>query len=502
MGLRDPPLLTRLRPFLVPATVSLFVVTLLFGKQISVYLATRNRFFLMWETADALAMILVVLVLSLVALGIGVFITRWPRVRRIYDHLFVLLLAGGVLSFLPLKASSGWTAIVWILIVLGVGYAFASPDNRLVLYARNFALFSSALAPLLLIQLLVSGNWESPEQIPVYREASDDANPVYFFVFDGLSYELTTENGEVLPEFENLKKLAGRSVMFRHARSPATRTEISLPALVYQLDVDEALRGNAAWAALEGQKSIFDLARDNGYNTGLVGYYVPYGAVIGEKLDYAFSSSHYPKGSNFLSKIQSDLIRNLEYQKDPVSVFIGKRWLPAHYSRHWHNIGVETFRRSLDVIAQSPTNMLALFHLPVPHWPFASNPDGSYFGHEAEVSDLRGASGRDGYRRHLAYVDRMVGQIVERLEATGRFDDALLIITADHGAKTESWEDEDRYHVPLLIKMPGQTQGRRVETEVSNAHLRSVIDAVLRGSTLEAQAALAALAGDHPEAVD
>ncbi len=144
-------------------------------------------------------------------------------------------------------------------------------------------------------------------------------------------------------------------------------------------------------------------------------------------------------------------------------------------------------------VTTSPANTLALFHIPLPHWPFASNPDGSYFGHVGEVSDLRGASSRRGYARHLEYVDRMLGEVVALLEASGRYDDALHIITSDHGAKTESWQDEDRYRVPLIVKLPGHARGLAIDGEVSNAHLRSVISAVLRGDIPEAQAALAAL---------
>ncbi len=131
-------MLTRLKPYLVPATVSLFIVTLLFGKQISVYLVTRNRFFLMWETADALTMIVLVLTLAIVAFGVGVFVARWPRIRRIYDHAYVLLLAGGLLSVIPIKLDTAWMWGVWSVIGSAVVFSCFSTGSRLVLYARNF----------------------------------------------------------------------------------------------------------------------------------------------------------------------------------------------------------------------------------------------------------------------------------------------------------------------------------------------------------------------------
>jgi len=68
----------RLKPFLVPATVCLFVATLLFSRQITAYLDTRNRFYLQFQTSDALAMIAAVLAVAAVLFGVGALVDRWP----------------------------------------------------------------------------------------------------------------------------------------------------------------------------------------------------------------------------------------------------------------------------------------------------------------------------------------------------------------------------------------------------------------------------------------
>jgi hypothetical protein len=63
----------------------------------------------------------------------------------------------------------------------------------------------------------------------------------------------------------------------------------------------------------------------------------------------------------------------------------------------------------------------------------------------------------------------LVGQLINRLKATGLYDRALVIVTADHGASFEPngymrnvVQDNlpDIAGVPLLVKYPGQRQGR------------------------------------------
>jgi hypothetical protein len=75
------------------------------------------------------------------------------------------------------------------------------------------------------------------------------------------------------------------------------------------------------------------------------------------------------------------------------------------------------------------------------------------------------------YQRHVAqveYVDALVGRLVGRLEATGLWDETLLVLTADHGVSHRPGDERraltrtnycDVLAVPLFVKMPGQTRG-------------------------------------------
>ncbi|MEM7482156.1 MAG: sulfatase [Acidobacteriota bacterium] len=81
------------------------------------------------------------------------------------------------------------------------------------------------------------------------------------------------------------------------------------------------------------------------------------------------------------------------------------------------------------------------------------------------------------YDREIAHLDRQLGRFLEELEATGRLDNTLLAVTADHG---EAFGEDgfyfahghsvglDQVRVPLLLVGPGVPAGGRVSAPVSN----------------------------------
>jgi arylsulfatase A-like enzyme len=76
---------------------------------------------------------------------------------------------------------------------------------------------------------------------------------------------------------------------------------------------------------------------------------------------------------------------------------------------------------------------------------------------EAETKHVRAL-----YDSNVSYQDKVLGDLIAKLEAEGRWQDTMLIITADHG--DEQWEDgrvghgastrDMLVHVPLLIHYP------------------------------------------------
>lgn len=96
--------------------------------------------------------------------------------------------------------------------------------------------------------------------------------------------------------------------------------------------------------------------------------------------------------------------------------------------------------------------------------------------------------------------DRLLDQLLKKLEATGIFDRALVIVTADHGtyvepgrylrelftedspevrAGTQAATQAELLPIPLFVKLPGQRQGAASDRNVEHVDLVPTIAAVL-----------------------
>lgn len=86
------------------------------------------------------------------------------------------------------------------------------------------------------------------------------------------------------------------------------------------------------------------------------------------------------------------------------------------------------------------------------------------------------------YDGNLSVADAAVGQVLEALRSTGRFDNSLIVITSDHG---EAFMEHGRQghnttlfdemlHVPLLVKLPHDESPESIDLD----RLASVLDIV------------------------
>ena len=89
----------------------------------------------------------------------------------------------------------------------------------------------------------------------------------------------------------------------------------------------------------------------------------------------------------------------------------------------------------------------------------------------------------DEYDTGLANLDEAFGDLLEGLEARGVLDHAVILFTADHGEYfgehdlLEHSKDvyEGALHVPLVVRAPGQREGRVEQRPVGLAHVPSLV---------------------------
>ena len=97
---------------------------------------------------------------------------------------------------------------------------------------------------------------------------------------------------------------------------------------------------------------------------------------------------------------------------------------------------------------------------------------------QAPASSEALAALRAAYLAEVAFMDDQVGELLARLEERGLFDDALIVVTADHGEllgesgyfSHSGRLDGELVEIPLIVKWPGQREGRR------DGRLTSLVD--------------------------
>lgn len=137
----------------------------------------------------------------------------------------------------------------------------------------------------------------------------------------------------------------------------------------------------------------------------------------------------------------------------------------------------------LETLEAGERPRLSFLHLLMPHGPHRLLPS----GREYEIGPMHHVLPRAADPRkmpddpnlsvlakqrmllQLAYTDRLIGEVLDTMERTGILDDALLVVTADHGVGYGPggywrWVDEgntaDVAFVPFFLKLPGQQAGQ------------------------------------------
>ena len=127
-----------------------------------------------------------------------------------------------------------------------------------------------------------------------------------------------------------------------------------------------------------------------------------------------------------------------------------------------------------------PRPPLLFVHSTLPHGAWRFLPDGRQFPIEGfEYPGLASVGWvgpqwqvDQGFQRHVLqvqYVDRLVGRVLDALRSAGLYDDAVIVVTADHGAAFASGQPRRPANhanlgsiapVPFFVKLPGQREGR------------------------------------------
>lgn len=333
--------------------------------------------------------------------------------------------------------------------------------------------------------------------------------PVIVVVFDQMPLaSLLAEDGRIDPElYPNFAALSKDSYWFRNAATTSDMTELAVPAI---------LTGNRP------APTDLPILRDNPHNlfTLFGGSHTLHATEATTHLcPQDLCAVRTPGFSSRMRSLTSDLSVVARHMILPEDM---RRGLPS-IAYQWQDFG----KKQAPGADEAPSNLerladaqrafdnrretfsafassiedggkgrppLHFLHSMVPHYPFEYMPSGRNYGMFEQLPGLEGLRWTDnrqdvarGYQRHLlqvAFVDRLVGQLVRHLKEIGIYDKSLLVVTADHGAtfrpdhRLLGWSGRDLptiMPVPLFIKAPGEERGRTVDTNIQTIDILPTI---------------------------
>ena len=387
------------------------------------------------------------------------------------------------------------------------GLTFASPTIAL------FPLFFLFVSP---VQKLVFVQAESARA----HAAVERPIPIVLVVFDELSPNyLLNEEGKIDDvRYPNFAALAETSHWFRRATTVSDGTNKAVPAILsgsyyhqdgetrkiparvdYPHNLFTLLDGIYGFNVVESLTALAPPQSDPAPHRRSAGRY---DALF---LDAAIAYLHViapPSLSNGLPNVSQDwggfLARPVEA---PTSASASTNdGGPRPKKREWFD-SREQFSDFVSATRTTRQPSLNFLHTIFPHVPFEYLPSGKRYGRHdiaglrSEVWENDDAKVRLGFQRHLlqlGYTDKLLGELIADLQASGLYEAALFIVTADHGVSFRAGRsrrgiNEINYGeiapVPLFIKLPGQQTGlvsdRRAEVTDILPTIADVIGATL-----------------------
>lgn len=451
-------------------------------------------------TGVALAHLTDMAIVALIFLGLLSLLRRlaiWPQVGWMLMAILPPLLLERNLDVIPydvpgLAVSAAglvWTGLLVYLVWKQPRFA-AQVRNAGSSLLAGFAVFALVMT----FQLVRATFWRPGPQSFTHpiRAAVPKKPRLVWILFDELAYQPTFEARDATLKLPNLDRLREESTLYTDMTPIAYRTTRAVPSLMLGQRVTDVeytaqnqylvqINDGSKWKPFDRDATLFAMAQREGLTTSIVGWYVAYCPIfLGIATDcYWANEDAQDRGPTSTS---ASFAENVWF---PLRILVEKAVAPrrawadiAKWDAAGHEEAVKDLaHQALQTVASSQEDIIYL-HLPVPHPP--------------AVWDRR--TGRyalgGSYLDSLDLSDRLLGQLLDVLEAQPRWAETMLIVQGDHSWRTQMWrplpgwsaEDERASHggrweprPVLLIHAAGQESPQAVTTPTSVMYVHDAV---------------------------
>lgn len=349
------------------------------------------------------------------------------------------------------------------------------------------------------------------KRLPTVKAALVPQRPKSNFLlitFDALDAEDMSLYGRGLPTTPNIDSFARKGTVFTNFYSGSTFTTPSVATIMTGLYPSESHvyhREAGQLSATNAEKSLPHLMHAAGYATGAF-MSNPLAYFLAKSFGNAFDVLPEPVFQEGGLQLLWDATRplhqdsgigcRLDEYDDMQKAWNSLGWKP---DRVYARVPVASFEQARRILAQLPDGFFLWVHVLPPHGPYlpGAGDRGRFLPAELRTSeedfDERGRplgnslglqsdsdyapdqqsqvdERRLRYDEFIATADRAFGDFILELENRGTLRNTTVIVSADHGESFEGgvYQHESPYltrpviHVPLIIRTPGQQEGRKV----------------------------------------
>ena len=444
---------------------------------------------------------------ALTLLGLAIERSVYTRINGVVCRVCCFLISGYFLRFWL----QGWWPQAseldhrpWLLMLL-IGILYVAVRRRRLLAPMPRAssvpswqdCYSLAILPLLLVTAVIMGYKITGQFIGNFltqassssagRRLTSAASPnVVVIVADTMRAQSLSLYGYSKKTTPFLERLGESSIVYLEAHSNSTTTQISLSAILSGQHPLTRGRPTPDVRSPYDQKNLLHVLRAHGYTTAAVTSNVDASfRLVGltpdlteaEETAFAFLTLSWARK---LGVHPTELGEQMYADLSLIFPFIG---FPRHTS--YYGESEESLKIAKQKIGQLRQPFFLFIHLHQPHEPYTSPFVTSY---QRFVSQFRGMETgqlklyapyppesqplvdqyKVEYEASIRRVDAALAEFLKWLEAQSWFSKSLLIVTGDHGESFERGylnHGEELYesstHVPLLIRYPGQQDGKR-----------------------------------------